>query len=137
MARATLAEVAAELAGSVEGTDPQERADRLTRRIREEHPDRWKVRSVQNAAARALGVETPSDPGRAAQPGKRRRRRRRVPRIRVAPAASFGTLIAQMLGLVLLFWVIRHAGAVGEIFDRVGSAIRWLVEPVGWGERPS
>ena len=71
------------------------------------------------------------------KPRKKRARRRKVPRLRVAPASSFGSLIAQMLGLVLLYWVIRSAGAVGEIFDRVGSGVRWLVQPVGWGQRPN
>lgn len=135
---ASLADTAAELSREVSGDDPQERAANLARLIREEHPGRWKVRSVQTAAARAVGAETPAELERRADPprrGRRSRRRRKVPRVKVAPAQTFGSLFAQMLGLVLLYWVIRSAGAVGQILDNIGSAVRWFVDPVGWGSQ--
>lgn len=134
---ASLADTAAELSREVSGDDPQERAADLARLIREEHPDRWKVRSVQNAAARAVGAETPAELEDSADPPRRRgrSRRRKVPRIKVAPAQTFGAIFAQMLGLVLLYWAIRSAGAVGQILDTIGSAVRWFIDPVGWGSQ--
>lgn len=154
MARPSLRDVAAELSASdlLSGADDaQERAGRLADLIRAEHPDReWKVRSIQNAAAKAVGAETPDElAGRADEATrprskskrskKRRRRARRLtpPRVKLASATSFGSLFAQMLGLVALYWVIRSGGAVANILDRVGNAVRWVVQPVGWGSSPS
>jgi hypothetical protein len=147
--RDTLGAVAQSLADRPEVSrirDDQERAAALVSLIRREHPERdWTTRSVQRAAARALRVEEPADlirRGRAAQAsGSRRRAKgrararragRKVTRVRVAPASTFGAIIAQGLGLVALYWVVRSAGAVGRILDAGRSAVRWLVAPVGW-----
>ncbi len=86
-------------------------------------------------ARRTAGLPPEPTPARASRLARSRRRRRRgrPPRITLAPASSFGAVFAQMLGLVLLYWVIRSAGAINTILERIGSAVRWLVEPVGWG----
>lgn len=143
---ATLAETAAELVPEVAGIeDAQERAARLAQLIDEAEPGEWKVRSRQTAAARAVGAETPAELSRRASEATkprsrkrgRKRRRLRSPRIRVAPASSFGSLFAQMLGLVLFYWVVRHGGAVAEILERIGSAVRSFIDPVGWFSQSS
>lgn len=113
-----------------------------TREDRQALADRLIAAGADPAAARReAGLpDAPAPRSRSKSKRSRRSKRRRgprlkPPRVQLAPASSFGSIFAQMLGLVLLYWVIRSAGAVDQILTRIGSAVRWFVDPVGWGRQ--
>lgn len=142
LARAIHAEERGDLPSEVE-----ERADAVARRLREERPD-VTVRGAQTAAARVVGVDTPTERHRQAsdieKTGKRRRRRvrRRVRRLAKGPRrrgitslglragrASAGGLIAQALGLVLLYWIVRNADTAGTALAGIRRGLGWVFDP--------
>ncbi len=126
MARPTLDALAREFAA-----DPDATVDTVARRILDVRPD-VRARSAQDAAARALGEPTVSEQVREARRADRPRRRRRrgrtvtVRRVRRSPV---GGLLAQALGLILLYWLVRWGGSVAEAVDRVRRAVDWLMAP--------
>lgn len=155
----SLAAIAALLAQSPSVADapsPEERAARLTSLIRSEHPERsWKTRSVQNAAAKAVGTSTPGELQREARQaeaaGERRTRARsgrllrsgrrlrsQIPSARspVGGASTVRGLIAQALGLLILYWVLRTPDAITRITSGFRRVLDYLVSPRGVAANP-
>lgn len=147
----SLADIARELAAEEDlPTDRAEAAERLASLIREERPTA-SVRGSQNAARAALGqssVESDIREGEAsrrpagrsarAQPRRRARRRRvRVPALGMRRAASVGGLVAQAIGLVALYWLLRYSGAAARIVAGIARALEWLRAPLPLGASPA
>ena len=137
------AEVAAETGGR--GDASAERAETIAREIRLERPD-VKARSAIDAARRTLGLPTVAaetadavgGDGRARRGAgrvARRTARRAVPRGLVRTGAA---VTGQVMGLLLLYWLLRNATAIGRLSDALTGALDWLVStaPIGGNKTP-
>jgi hypothetical protein len=155
--RSAVAEAARD-PGVVDITDPAERAAAIVSVVRGTHPGAWQTRSVQNAAAKAVGVETPTaleaevrtdsataDAAKARRATARRRtvgrKARRLGRVatapRFAPTASARGIVAQVVGLLLLFWVLRTPGVIARITGGLAAGFQWLVSVRGVPANPA
>lgn len=161
----TLAEAAAEISSDPEISgisDPAERADRVASEIRSRYPlAGWKVRSIQDAAARATGTTSPSELEREVREADAADERRRGSRARarsrsarragrrlrgaITPpspgsplrgASSVRGLLAQSFGLVILFWVLRTPDVIGRITNGLRRVITYVISPRGVAANP-
>lgn len=128
-----------------QGLAGPELADAVEHELRLERPDTT-TRTRQRAAARAARIETPEEARRQVEGAERqtrgrrrrgvRRARRRVarlarPRSPTRRTTTVAGIVAQTLGLVFLYWLIRNAGAAENITGALARAFRWLMEPRG------
>lgn len=165
MATQSLAAIAREIAA--EGglpDDPIEAREYLVSEIRLVRDD-VTVAGARRAAAAELGVSADDeadyrraeaeaagrsrDRRRKAKRGAKRaagtvRRETRRPRARgvtslglAGGSLTFGGILAQALGLVALFWLLRNVALPERAVSGAASALRWLRDPVPVGVAPT
>jgi len=148
----SLRQTAADLLADPSVKLPEDReaaADVLSRMVRDEKPDST-LRGAQNAARRALGLdsvertftEAEADIARRGKRAKgvkrsatRAAKGRGVRSLGSAGASSPGGLIAQALGLLLLYFVLRNAGSAAQLLGLVRRGVEWVLQPIPLGGR--
>jgi hypothetical protein len=128
-----LADDARRLAAEIDAdrSDPAAALSELMEALALERPDVL-ARSRERAALAAL--ELPSSTTPEVEPARSRRRKRRtvkVPTPRLRAAVRPGQLVAQVLGLVALYWVLANSATAARALAGVGRAIDWLRDPAG------
>lgn len=133
MSRPSLRELAREVAAELDAEDPAEsRALEIARQLSQERPDTT-AKGRQAAAYRAVGL----DPGEFAgdpEPERRRRRRGgrrrlRAPRPSLRRGVTVPALVAQIMGLIALYWLLQAPDAIATVGRGVRGAISWLTNP--------
>ena len=131
--------------------DPEAAADAVTKMVRDEHPTATLV-AAQNAARRALGLGSVAatfteyqgevDASKRAAAKRKKRGVRAARKLAARPgigslgaagASSPGGLIAQALGLILLYFVLRNASSAAELLQMVRRGVEWVVTPIPLG----
>jgi len=115
--------------------------DDLTELVLNERPD-VKRASARAAARAALGLADETPPPVSSSGGKRRRpvpgkaaarkavKRRGISTLGMSGAGSVGGIVAQMLGLVVLYFVLTNAGTASGVLASARSAVEWVLQPV-------
>lgn len=149
---AAMADTARDLVSSMTLPDDREAAaEILGREVRKRH-DRASQRGAMNAARKALGLpsieRTFTDAtnevdakgrGRARAVSKSRRKVRKavkrsgVRTMGTTGAASAGGIIAQALGLVLLYFVLRNASTGADALAGIRRGVEWIMKPIPIG----
>jgi hypothetical protein len=133
--------------------DREAAADVLAKMIRDRH-DTSTLRGSQDAARRALGLPSTAatfdefqgevdkgDRTKARRIRKTRKaaakaaRRRGVRSLGTSGASSPGGLVAQALGLVVLYFLLRNASTAAELLGSVRRGVEWIMTPVPFGGR--
>jgi hypothetical protein len=133
--------------------DREAAADVLAKMIQDQH-DTATPRGTQNAARRALGLESvertfteaTGEIDKADRTRKRRVKRttraatkaakgRGIRSLGASGAASPGGLIAQALGLLLLYFVLRNTGSAAQLLGFVRRGVEWVLQPIPLGGR--
>lgn len=136
---ASLREVADRYAARAQLTAGSE-VDDLTALVMNERPE-VKRSSARAAARAALGLPSDVATSPAATSTPRRRRptagavkrvakRRGVSSLGLTGSASVGGIVAQMLGLVVLYFVLTNAGTASGVLGSARRAVEWVLEPV-------
>jgi len=135
----SLREVADRYAARAQLTAGSE-VDDLTELVLNERPD-VKRGSARAAARAALGV---SEPAPAPAAPVRKARRRKVPAgsarkvakragvtsLGLSGSASVGGIVAQTLGLIVLYFVLTNAATAAGVLASVRQAVEWVLQPV-------
>ena len=133
--------------------DREAAADALAKMIRDQH-DSSTLRGTQNAARRALGLESverqfTEATGEIDKADRTRRKRvkrtsraaakavkgRGIRSLGASGAASPGGLIAQALGLLLLYFVLRNTGSAAQLLGMLRRGVEWVLQPIPLGGR--
>lgn len=136
---ASLREVADRYAARAQLTSGSE-LDDLTELILNERPD-VKRGSARAAARAALDLPADASPPPAATPTRRRRgpsagsvrkvaKRRGVSSLGLSSSATVGGIVAQMLGLVVLYFVLTNASTASGVLASARRAVEWVLQPV-------
>ncbi len=135
----TLSVIAAEVAAEIGGAADEETAENIARQIRLERPD-VKAGSAVAAARRQLGIDAPSTPAPVVGGSGRVRRGagRAARRAQRGIIKSTAAITGQVIGLLLLYWLLRNAGSIGRLSDAVVDSLEWLTstDPIGGEVKP-
>lgn len=149
---AAMADTARDLVSSMTLPDDREAAaEILGREIRKRH-DRASQRGALNAARKALGLpsieRTFTDAtneidakgrsrARAVSKGGKKARKaakkRGVRSLGTTGTASAGGIIAQALGLVVLYFVLRNASTGADALAGIRRGVEWIMKPIPIG----
>jgi len=149
---ASMKATAERLAASMDlPADREAAADVLARAVRDRH-DTSTQRGAVNAARRALGLDsierTYTDATEELDAPKRTRaraakrsgrkavkvaKRRGVRSLGTTGTATAGGIVAQALGLVVLYFVLRNATTAADALAGVRRGVKWIMEPTPIG----
>ncbi len=92
------------------------------------------LRPAPGPGSKSKPAKKPPAPRRKPAGRSRRRRARKVGRVVAFPGgrvSSVGALMAQSLGLVALYWLLRNATSIATVTRLVSRGLAWFFTPPG------